>query len=104
VSASSKKLIGQDAKLGRKQKLSKKPTKKPAKKAVARIPKEAKDALNSLEKDVQNALRELKKVIPTPEKIQQDAEQMRDDAEKGISHVHSLIDKYVANANVSPDL
>lgn len=71
---------------------------------VSAISKDAKDALNKLENDINSALKQLQSYRPSQEQIKKSADEVRSQFENRVSQLQSLIDKYIANANVSSDL
>ncbi len=68
------------------------------------ISKDIKDATAKLEKDLNEALRRIQSLKPTEEQMKKSADEIRSQFENRISQLRSSIDKYVANANVGPDL
>ena len=78
-------------------------SKKPVEKLAA-LPKDVKDTLRKLEKQVEDTLKELEKFKPTKGEAAKSVEEMRKAVEDRIGQLHSLIDKFIADAHISGDL
>jgi chromosome segregation ATPase len=77
--------------------------KKPSQ-VVSALPKDVKDGLVKLQTDIANVLKQLEKVAPTPEKLRQSSDQVRSEFQKRLGELRSLIDKYIAKANLGPEM